>query len=96
MFPLKDNADNSTGFLPGSGYDATFNAVKNGDINNNVPVIEVDTNLNFEERVGVVITPVVTDIDSDVLTYLWEQTAGQSVSINNYNATSLEFIAPSV
>jgi hypothetical protein len=96
LFPLKDNADNSTGFLPGAGFDATFNVVKNGDIPNNVPVIEFDTNLNFEERVGAVITPVVTDIDSDVLTYSWEQTSGQSVSINNYYATSLEFIAPSV
>lgn len=62
---------------------------------NDAPAVNAGNDLSVEGLTEVVLNGSGADIDGDVISYLWEQTAGQQVVISNANQASAGFSAPS-
>jgi len=65
-------------------------------VENKLPIIEVDTEINIDELTTAMITATTTDEDGTIVSYLWEQKSGTSVSLENSNTDTLTFTAPEV
>ncbi len=59
-----------------------------------VPQVNIGNDFSGNAGQQVNLTATVTDLDDDNLTYLWQQSAGETVEINNANALNANFIAP--
>jgi len=83
---------NATGAAAGSR--TSFQVFIDDDETNSAP--DVSVNEDFEVNSGqlVTLTGTATDADGDPLTYLWEQTEGATVSLNNASSSEIAFIAP--
>lgn len=63
---------------------------------NQNPVVDAGNNLSVQTNADVSLRGSATDIESEDLTFLWEQTAGPSVSLNQANQATAQFSAPSI
>ncbi|MCO4781792.1 MAG: hypothetical protein KC646_05660 [Candidatus Cloacimonetes bacterium] len=61
---------------------------------NSAPIIETNANFSFSGNTAITISPVITDPNSDSLSYLWSQISGPSVAIENINTNQLKFTSP--
>ncbi|WP_052141148.1 PKD domain-containing protein [Pseudoalteromonas piratica] len=66
------------------------------NVPNQPPIANAGTNQTVTEGDNVSLTGSGTDSDGDVVSYFWQQTAGETVSLTNPNAASTMFTAPQV
>jgi choice-of-anchor B domain-containing protein len=64
------------------------------DDQNNAPTVTLSENFQVNTNQTVNITAQASDVDSDSMTYLWEQTGGTSVTLTNADTLSASFTAP--
>jgi len=64
------------------------------DDRNNSPTVTLSENFQANANQTVNLTAQASDIDSDSMTYLWEQTSGTTVSLTNTDTLSASFTAP--
>jgi choice-of-anchor B domain-containing protein len=64
------------------------------DDRNNAPTVTLGENFQVNANQTVNLTAQASDIDSDSMTYLWEQTSGTTVSLTNADTLSASFTAP--
>ena len=79
----------SLGACSGGGSDGTPAA-------NRAPTVDAGTPQTVDEFANVTLSGTASDADGDALTYLWEQTSGLGVTINNATAATSNFDAPDV
>ncbi|MBR9729249.1 Ig-like domain-containing protein [Shewanella intestini] len=63
---------------------------------NELPIIDVVSELNIDERSIAVISATATDKDGTIASYIWKQESGIPVSIENANTATVSFMAPEV
>ena len=63
---------------------------------NRAPTVDAGTPQAVDEFAAVTLSGTASDADGDVLTYLWEQTDGLGVTINNATSLTADFEAPDV
>ena len=61
------------------------------DDRNNAPTVTLGENFQVNANQTVNLTAQASDIDSDSMTYLWEQTSGTTVSLTNADTLSASF-----
>ena len=64
------------------------------DDSNTAPAVTLSENREVNTGATVTVTATATDNENDPLTYLWQQTAGTTVTLNNADALSANFVAP--
>ena len=64
------------------------------DDNNQTPVVTLGENFQANTGQMVTLTAQATDSDNDTMSYLWEQTAGSTVTLTNADSLSVNFTAP--
>lgn len=64
------------------------------DDSNTAPTVTLTENREENTGATVTVTATVADNENDPLTYLWQQTAGTSVTLNNADTLSANFVAP--
>ncbi|WP_160173541.1 choice-of-anchor B family protein [Thalassotalea sp. ND16A] len=62
----------------------------------NAPTVDAGNNKTAQAGTRVNLTATASDIDNDDLTYLWQQTAGETITINNPEQLNANFTAPQV
>lgn len=63
---------------------------------NEAPVISLASSMSADENSNVAVIASATDDENDALTYLWQQTSGDAVSMANVDSATLNFVAPNV
>ncbi|MBL4942667.1 MAG: choice-of-anchor B family protein [Colwellia sp.] len=66
------------------------------DDTNTAPVVNITENFEVNTGQTVTLTSTVTDAENDELSYLWQQDSGETVSLNDADKLSANFVAPSV
>lgn len=64
------------------------------DDNNSAPAVTLPENREVNTGATVTVTATATDNENDPLTYLWEQTSGDNVTLTNANTLTATFVAP--
>ena len=64
------------------------------DDSNTAPVVSVTENREENTGATVTVTATASDNENDPLTYLWQQTSGTAVTLNNADTLSANFVAP--
>ena len=64
------------------------------DDNNTAPVIILGESFEVNTNQTISLTAQASDIDNDSMTFIWEQTAGSSVTLTNASTLSVNFTAP--
>lgn len=77
------------------GANPTLTITIADDEKNDAPNVTLPENFEANTSAQVSLTATVTDTDNDEMTYLWEQTAGTDVSLNDAASLNATFIAPS-
>jgi len=77
------------------GTNQTVNITIADNDRNTAPVITLSENFEVNTGQGVTLSATVSDAEDDSMTFLWEQTDGETVSIANETTTSATFTAPS-
>lgn len=67
-----------------------------GASDNRAPVVDAGNAQTVDEFAGVTLSGTASDADGDALTYLWEQTDGLAVTINDATSLTAGFDAPDV
>ena len=86
---LEANADSNL------GANQTITVHISDDDSNTAPVINVTENFQVNTGQTVELTSTASDDENDVLTYLWQQTSGEAVTLNDTDKLSATFVAPS-
>jgi len=64
---------------------------------NQAPAITVETHdESYQEGQTVTFTAQGSDVDSEILTYLWEQVSGPAISFDDASKAQISFVAPEV
>jgi len=65
-------------------------------VGNRAPIVDAGTAQTVDEFAGVTLAGAASDADGDTLTYVWEQTDGLAVTINDATSVTAGFEAPDV
>jgi len=76
------------------GSKAVLNFTIADDDNNQAPVVTLSEDFQANTGQMVTLTAQANDSDNDTMSYLWEQTAGPSVTLTNADSLSVNFTAP--
>ena len=66
------------------------------DDSNSAPAVTLSENREVNTGATVNITATAADNENDPMTYLWQQTAGTSITLNNATSLTANFVAPTV
>ena len=66
------------------------------DDSNSAPAVTLSENREVNTGATVNITATAADNENDPMTYLWQQTAGTSITLNNATNLTANFVAPTV
>ena len=65
------------------------------DENNRAPSITLHEHFEVNTNQYIVLTAEVIDLEGDTMSYLWQKTSGDNLTLSNENTLSTSFVAPS-
>jgi hypothetical protein len=63
---------------------------------NTAPTVSAGENREVNGGATVTLTAQATDAENDAISYAWQQTSGESVTLSNANTASAQFVAPAM
>lgn len=76
------------------GTNTQYTVTISDDDSNTAPTVTLTENREENTGATVTVTATASDTENDPLTYLWQQTGGTAVTLNNADTLSASFVAP--
>lgn len=80
----------------GGSSDSSDDSNADSTTTNILPTVEAGSEQNVNELTLVTLTGSATDSDGSISSYLWQQTSGTNVTINNNDSATASFTAPEI